>query len=52
MSRGFRRFRSLVIIGLVTLAALTVSAPAAADTYGGPWPFSAGDHVHVGPWAR
>ncbi len=51
MFRRMTRVRSFIVIALVAVAALSASAPVAADSYGGPWPCST-VHAHVGPWAR
>jgi len=49
MSHRLGRVRSLIVITLIAVAALSASAPVAADSYGGPWPCSTPHNLHLGP---
>jgi hypothetical protein len=51
MFRRLNRVRSLIVIALVAVAALSSSVPVAADSYGGPWPTST-VRAYLGPWAK
>jgi hypothetical protein len=51
MFRRLTRIRSLIVIGLVAIAALSASAPVSADSYGGPWPCNS-VRAHVGTFTK